>query len=88
MGKAKRDKPLRLPEKLLQIRQHLCISQTEMLKLIGSPKKLSRVDISKYERGIREPSLLVILGYARSISMSTDVLIDDDLEIFTRKFLS
>jgi len=33
--------------------------------------------ISAYERGLREPDLLVLLRYAKVARVSTDVLIDD-----------
>jgi len=37
--------------------------------------------ISEYERGKREPPLLVLLKYARLAGVSTDVLIDDKLKL-------
>jgi transcriptional regulator with XRE-family HTH domain len=37
--------------------------------------------ISRYESGQREPSLLVLLEYARLARVSTDVLIDDRLKL-------
>lgn len=33
------------------------------------------------ERGEREPPLKLLLAYARMVGVSTDVLIDDDLDI-------
>jgi transcriptional regulator with XRE-family HTH domain len=81
MGSTSREKPQRLAEKLLQIRLKLNLSQNEMLRYIGLEEKLIRSDISKYERGVREPSLLVLLAYAKSIGISTDVLIDDERDL-------
>lgn len=46
--------------------------------------KQSRVyptHVSEFERGLREPSLLVLLEYARLAGVSTDVLINDDLDL-------
>jgi transcriptional regulator with XRE-family HTH domain len=37
--------------------------------------------ISEFERGLREPSLLALLEYARLAGVSTDVLIDDEIEL-------
>jgi hypothetical protein len=37
--------------------------------------------ISEFERGLRELSLLVLLRYARIAGVSTDVLIDDKLNL-------
>lgn len=81
MGSSLREKPQRLAEKLLQIRLKLNLSQNEMLRHLGLEEKLIRSDISKYERDVREPSLLTLLEYSRVIGVSTDVLIDDELEL-------
>lgn len=37
--------------------------------------------ISEFENGKRKPSLLVLLAYAKLAGVSTDVLIDDALEL-------
>lgn len=77
MGHA-REQTKRLAEKLKQIRKNLNLSQGGMVKFLNLEDKLTREDISKFERGIREPSLPTILKYARSIGISTDILIDDE----------
>jgi transcriptional regulator with XRE-family HTH domain len=81
MGRTSREKPARLAEKLVQIREALGLSQNEMLSRLGLTERLNRDDLSKYERGVREPSLPVLLRYARAANVSTDVLIDDDLDL-------
>lgn len=81
MGTRAREKPARLAEKLVRIRQTLGLSQNEMLRRIDATEKLTREDISKYERGLREPSLLVLLEYARAVGVWADVLIDDRLDL-------
>jgi len=81
MGSSTREKPKRLAEKLLQIRLKLKLSQNEMVKRLGLEEKLIRSDISKYERGDREPSLLTLLEYSRAVNVSTDLLIDDDADL-------
>jgi transcriptional regulator with XRE-family HTH domain len=81
MGRATREKPARLGEKLCQIREALGLSQNELLSRLGLSERLNRDDISKYERGVREPSLPVLLRYARAVNVSTDVLIDDELDL-------
>lgn len=81
MGSASREKPKHLAGKLLKIRVKLNLSQNEMLHHLGLSKKLSRIDISKYERGVREPSLLTLFQYARVGGVSTDILINDDAEL-------
>ena len=36
---------------------------------------------SEFETGKREPSLIMLLQYARAANVSTDVLINDDLDL-------
>ena len=81
MGKSARERPERLAEKLLQVRLGLGLSQNEMLAALGLKGKILRSAISGYETGAREPSLLVVLRYARLAGISTDVLIDDKMDL-------
>jgi transcriptional regulator with XRE-family HTH domain len=78
MGTASRPKPAHLAEKLLQIRLSFGLSQTEMLERLGLSDELFRSSISAYERGVREPPYPVLLRYARTAGVCTDVLIDDE----------
>lgn len=71
----------RLGEKLLQIRLALGLSQDGMLERLGLTEKYFRSRISAYELGDREPHLPTLLMYARSVGISTDVLIDDELDL-------
>ena len=80
MGHA-REQTKRLASKLRQIRIELNLSQDGIIRLLGLEDDLTREDISKFERGIREPPLRVIVRYARTLRISTDVLIDDDLNL-------
>lgn len=80
MGHA-REQTKRLAPKLKQIREALDLSQDGIIRLLGLEDNLTREDISKFERGIREPPLRVIVRYARALRISTDVLIDDDLDL-------
>lgn len=81
MGRASRPKPLRLAEKLLQIRLALGVSQNGMLRVLGLEDRIFQGTLSGYELGTKEPPLPVILAYARCVGISTDVLIDDDLDL-------
>lgn len=81
MGRTQREKPARLGEKLLQVRLSLGLSQSEMLRHMGLEDRLQRDDSSKYERGVREPSLLVLLAYAEAANMYVDVLIKDSVDL-------
>ena len=79
MGRTARERPRRLGAKLLQIRQTLSLTQAQMLVTLKLDKKVFASAISGYELGTREPTLPVLLRYARLVGVSTDVLIDDDL---------
>ena len=81
MGIASRLKPVRLAEKLLQIRLAFDLSQNEMISRLGLTDELIREELSAFERGLRQPPLVVLLRYARYIGISTDVLIDDEMEL-------
>jgi transcriptional regulator with XRE-family HTH domain len=81
MGRASRRKPKRLAEKLLQIRTTLGLSQNGMIRRLGLTDELTQDYISGYERGVREPSLPVLLEYARVSGLWIDVLVDDELDL-------
>jgi transcriptional regulator with XRE-family HTH domain len=80
MGNA-RQKPERLAEKLRQVRLSLGLSQTELLRRLDAEELLAYSQISEFETGRREPSLLVLLRYARLAAVPTEVLIDDELDL-------
>jgi transcriptional regulator with XRE-family HTH domain len=77
MGKGKRERPTHLARKLAKIRKTFALSQNEMLRHLGLSDKLTREEVSAYERGVREPSLLTLLKYAEAAGVCLDVLVDD-----------
>lgn len=81
MGVRAKRRQQRLGEKLRTIRLALNLSQGQMVKHLEMDSELDRSDISGYERGKREPSLYVLLKYARAAGVSTDLLIDDELDL-------
>ena len=81
MGLTKRPHPKRLAKKLAAIREQLGLSQNEMVRQLGIEDIYDRSTISGYERGEREPPLPILLKYARLVGISTDVLIDDKLNL-------
>ena len=81
MGKQIRKRPKRLPEKLLEIRQKLGLSQNELVRRLGLANEIERDYISKFERGTLEPTLMVLLQYARSANLYVDALIDDNIDL-------
>lgn len=80
MGSA-RPRPARLSEKLLQIRNALGLSQTEMLRRLGVEDLIDYTSISKYELDKNEPPLLVLLQYARVAGIHMEALVDDELDL-------
>jgi transcriptional regulator with XRE-family HTH domain len=81
MGQASRATSAGLAEKLTQIRLALGLSQNELIRRMALEDELTQARISAYERGVREPGLLVLLSYARVAGVYVDVLIDDELEL-------
>ena len=81
MNSDPREKTIHLAEKLIRIRTALGLSQTELLRHLDLTSYYHHTRISLWERGNREPPIKVLLKYARVAGISTDVLIDDDLEL-------
>jgi transcriptional regulator with XRE-family HTH domain len=81
MGRKARPRQERLAGKLLQIREALGLSQTEILYRLGVEDLITYHQISRFETGTREPPYIVLLRYARVAGVSTDVLIDDELDL-------
>ena len=82
MGRSTRHRPQKLAEKLQKIRENLGLSMSQLVSQIESEEiPLYKADISKYEAGLREPPLVILLRYARLGKVSVESIIDDDLEI-------
>jgi transcriptional regulator with XRE-family HTH domain len=73
-----------LAEKLLQIRNALGLSQTEMHRRLGVEDLIEYHAISKYELDKNEPPLMILLEYARLANVFVEVLIDDELDLPAR----
>lgn len=76
----------RLAEKLYEIRTRLGLSQAGMVERLKgqrlpSPLRLYAGNISRFEQGLREPPLLVLLAYARTAGVAVEVLIDAELDL-------
>jgi transcriptional regulator with XRE-family HTH domain len=78
MGRRHRRRPKRLARKLLAIRQSLGMSQTELAKALKLD--VAYTSVSGYERGAREPDLIVLLQYARLAKVPMEVLVDDKIK--------
>lgn len=80
MGRGARIRPVRLPEKLLQIRIAFGETQDEMARRLGF-SQITREYVSGFELGTREPPLPVLLRMAEIAGVYVDVLINDELDL-------
>jgi transcriptional regulator with XRE-family HTH domain len=74
-------KSARLGEKLRSIRLSLGLSQNGILRRLGLNDELTQAEWSAYERGVRIPSLPVLLMTAELAGVWMDVLVNDDLDL-------
>ncbi len=81
MGSASRQSPKLLARKLYTIRKAIDggLSQAEMVNRLGLTGDVNRTYISRYEAGILEPPLGVLLRYAEVAGLHLEVLADDEL---------
>ena len=84
MGAKSQNRPKNLAQKLLQIRNALGLSQSEMLRCLGAQDSFSAARISEYETGAREPSLWMLLNYGRVARIHVEALIDDNATLPNR----
>jgi transcriptional regulator with XRE-family HTH domain len=79
MGTRARKKPRHLAKKLLAIRQHLGLSQSQIAKRLGFRTSYARV--SEYESGTREPNLMVLLRYSEIANVHMEALVNDRIDL-------
>ena len=73
--------PKQLGEKLRMIRESRGWSLDQMAEAVGKTGASRRTRVYEWETGVRQPDLPALLAYARLVGVSTDVLIDDDIEL-------
>jgi transcriptional regulator with XRE-family HTH domain len=78
-----RETPRFLAQKLVNIRRTIDggLSQEELVKRLGLKSSIDRTYVSKYETGVLEPPLKVLLRYAELAGVHLEVLADDELEL-------
>lgn len=82
MGRAHRVRPARLAAKLRQIREALRLTQEQMIERLGyTDSPLHAQNISGFERGEREPPLLLLLAYAELANVYVEALIKDTVDL-------
>ena len=74
-----RRRPKRLAEKLRGIREALGVSQQEMAERLGH--NVAASNISRYECDRSEPTLEVLLAYARLAGVSLAQISDDEQDL-------
>jgi DNA-binding XRE family transcriptional regulator len=81
MGSASRKKPARLGEKLKSIRVNFEYSFSQMAAALSDREiQVLKTDVHKFEKGEREPNLIVLLRYARLGNTTIEILVDDKLK--------
>lgn len=88
MGNPRRE-PKLLPAKLLAIRKFLNVKQADMATKLQSeipahPPRRYRIEtahVTEYERGEREPNLLVLSAYVRLGHVHMESVVDDDVRM-------
>jgi transcriptional regulator with XRE-family HTH domain len=78
----KRAMPKKLGKKMKQIRLRLGMSQREIVEALNyTATPLRASQISQYEQGQREPTMMLVLAYARLGKVSVESLIDDKMKL-------
>lgn len=76
-----RPRPERLASKLLEIREGLGLSQSQMLKHLGLEDDMHYGRISQYENNEREPTLMTLMAYARAACVHLEDIVSDNLDL-------
>jgi len=81
MGSTSRQSPRFLAQKLRTIRKTIDggVSQEELVSRLGLMGEINRTYISRYEAGILEPPLNILLRYAEVAGLHLEVLADDEI---------
>ena len=76
----KRPRPQHLAVKLRRIRKSLGLTQPKLIERLNVDR-ISPPYICQYESGRTEPTLIVLLAYARLAGVPVESLIDDQINI-------
>lgn len=81
MARYRREAPKKLGSKMREIRLRLDMTQEEVAKHLGTDSGA----ISRYERGLREPSLLEVLAFSRMSGVGMELLVDDKIKLAKKR---
>jgi transcriptional regulator with XRE-family HTH domain len=82
MARYRRKSPKRLGSKMREVRLRLDMTQEQVAAQIGTDSGA----ISRFERGLREPSLLELLAFSRMSGVGMEVLVDDKISLAKKRF--
>lgn len=82
MARYRRKSPKKLGSKMREVRLRLDMTQEEVAQQLGTDSGA----ISRFERGLRDPSLLELLAFSRMSSVGMEVLVDDKISLAKKRF--
>jgi len=82
MPRYRRKAPKKLGSKMREVRLRLEMTQEAVAAKLGTDSGA----ISRYERGLREPSLLELLAFSRMSGVEVEILIDDRMNLAKKGF--
>jgi transcriptional regulator with XRE-family HTH domain len=82
MARYRRKSPKKLGAKMREARLWLGMTQQEVADCLGTDSGA----VSRFERGLRDPSLLEILAFSRLSGLGIDLLIDDKRSLAKKRF--
>jgi transcriptional regulator with XRE-family HTH domain len=77
MARYRRKSPKHLGSKMREIRLRLELTQEEVAAEIGTDSGA----ISRFERGLREPSLIELLAFSRTSGVAMEIFVDDKVRL-------
>lgn len=77
----RRKSPKKLGANMREVRLRLEMTQEQVADYLGTDSGA----VSRYERGLREPSLLEILAFSRMSGVGLDVLIDNKMSLAKKR---
>lgn len=77
MPRYRRESPKKLGTKMREIRLRLDMTQEEVARELNTDSG----SVSRYERGLRDPSLLEVLAFSRMSGVGMEVLVDDKMQL-------
>ena len=81
MPRYRRKSPKKLGAKMREVRLRLEMTQEQVASYLGTDSGA----VSRYERGLRDPSLLELLAFSRMGGVGMEVLVDDKMSLAKKR---